>query len=53
LVRVKTLFETTENTIAPIEMLVFNVGGNVRFSVTDTTERVYRKVWEMTALAPA
>jgi short-subunit dehydrogenase len=45
------LFKTIESTIAPIEMMVFNVGGNVRFSITDTTERVYRKVWEMTALA--
>jgi NAD(P)-dependent dehydrogenase (short-subunit alcohol dehydrogenase family) len=30
---------------------VFNIGANVRFNVTDTTERVYRKVWEMAALA--
>jgi NAD(P)-dependent dehydrogenase (short-subunit alcohol dehydrogenase family) len=44
------LIETIERDIAPIEVLVFNVGGNVRFSVTETTERVYRKVWEMTAL---
>ncbi len=45
------LFAHIENTIGPIEVMVFNVGGNVRFSVMDTTERVYRKVWEMTALA--
>jgi NAD(P)-dependent dehydrogenase (short-subunit alcohol dehydrogenase family) len=44
------LIETIERDIAPIEVLVFNVGGNVRFSITETTERVYRKVWEMTAL---
>jgi NAD(P)-dependent dehydrogenase (short-subunit alcohol dehydrogenase family) len=48
--QVVSLIETIEREIAPIEVLVFNVGGNVRFSVTDTTERVYRKVWEMTAL---
>jgi NAD(P)-dependent dehydrogenase (short-subunit alcohol dehydrogenase family) len=30
---------------------VFNIGANVRFDVTETTERVYRKVWEMGALA--
>ena len=30
---------------------MFNIGANVRFAVTDTTERVYRKVWEMAALA--
>ena len=40
-----------EREIAPIEAAVFNIGANVRFDVTDTTERVYRKVWEMGALA--
>ncbi len=40
-----------ERDIAPIEVAVFNIGANVRFSVTDTTERVYRKVWEMAALS--
>ncbi|HEU5296498.1 MAG TPA: SDR family oxidoreductase [Burkholderiaceae bacterium] len=40
-----------EREIAPIEVAVFNVGANVRFTVTETTERVYRKVWEMGALA--
>jgi len=36
-----------EHDIAPIEVAVFNIGANVRFNVTETTERVYRKVWEM------
>jgi NAD(P)-dependent dehydrogenase (short-subunit alcohol dehydrogenase family) len=40
-----------ERDIAPIEVAVFNIGANVRFSVTETSERVYRKVWEMGALA--
>ena len=40
-----------ERDIAPIEVAVFNIGANVRFTVTETTERVYRKVWEMGALA--
>ena len=35
-----------ERDIAPIEVAVFNVGGNVRFGITETTERIYRKVWE-------
>jgi NAD(P)-dependent dehydrogenase (short-subunit alcohol dehydrogenase family) len=48
---VAELFATIERDIAPIEVLVFNIGANVRFSVTETTERVYRKVWEMGALA--
>jgi len=33
------------------EVFVFNIGGNVRFDIRDTTSRVYRKVWEMTAFA--
>lgn len=45
------LVEGIERDIAPIEVAVFNIGANVRFDVTDTTERVYRKVWEMAALA--
>ncbi len=45
------LVATIERDIAPIEVAVFNIGANVRFNVTDTTERVYRKVWEMAALA--
>jgi NAD(P)-dependent dehydrogenase (short-subunit alcohol dehydrogenase family) len=31
----------------PLEAAVFNVGANVNFSILDTTERVFRKVWEM------
>jgi NAD(P)-dependent dehydrogenase (short-subunit alcohol dehydrogenase family) len=42
---------TIERDIAPLEVVVFNIGANVRFAVTETTERVYRKVWEMGALA--
>jgi NAD(P)-dependent dehydrogenase (short-subunit alcohol dehydrogenase family) len=40
-----------EREVAPIEVAVFNIGGNVRFGIAETTERVYRKVWEMGALA--
>ncbi len=32
---------------APLELCVFNVGANVNFPLLDTTERVFRKVWEM------
>jgi NAD(P)-dependent dehydrogenase (short-subunit alcohol dehydrogenase family) len=32
---------------APLEVCVFNVGANVNFPLVDTTERVFRKVWEM------
>jgi NAD(P)-dependent dehydrogenase (short-subunit alcohol dehydrogenase family) len=48
---VQALFAKIEAEIGPIEVLVFNIGANVRFSITETTERVYRKVWEMAALA--
>ncbi len=41
------LVERIERTIAPIEVAVFNIGANVRFPITETTARVYRKVWEM------
>jgi len=45
------LVQTIEREVGPIEVCVFNVGGNVRFPIRETTERVYRKVWEMAALA--
>ncbi len=32
---------------APLEVCVFNIGANVNFPLVDTTERVFRKVWEM------
>lgn len=41
------LIDRIEKEIAPIEVAVFNIGGNVRFPITETTSRVYRKVWEM------
>ncbi|WP_022724002.1 SDR family NAD(P)-dependent oxidoreductase [Rhodopseudomonas sp. B29] len=33
--------------VAPLEVCIFNVGANVNFPLLDTTERVFRKVWEM------
>ena len=48
---VTELFAQIERDVAPIEVAVFNIGANVRFPVAETTERVYRKVWEMGALA--
>jgi hypothetical protein len=36
---------------APLEVCIFNVGANVYFPVLDTTERVFRKVWEMACYA--
>jgi short-subunit dehydrogenase len=45
------LIDRIEKDVAPIEVAVFNIGANVRFSITDTTSRVYRKVWEMACFA--
>lgn len=45
------LFATIEREVGPLEAVVFNIGANVQFSITETSERVYRKVWEMAALA--
>lgn len=45
------LVEGIERDVGPIEVAVFNVGGNVSFPVTETTSRVFRKVWEMACFA--
>jgi NAD(P)-dependent dehydrogenase (short-subunit alcohol dehydrogenase family) len=49
--QVVDLVQTIEREAGPIEVCVFNVGGNVRFPIRETTARVYTKVWEMAALA--
>ena len=36
---------------APLEVVVFNIGANVNFPLLDTTERVFRKVWELACYA--
>lgn len=45
------IVDTIERTVGPIDVAIFNVGANVRFSVTDTSAQVYRKVWEMACFA--
>ena len=45
------MVESVENEIGPIEVFVFNIGGNVMFSILETTTQVYKKVWEMCAFA--
>jgi NAD(P)-dependent dehydrogenase (short-subunit alcohol dehydrogenase family) len=32
---------------APLEVCIFNIGANVNFPIVETSERVFRKVWEM------
>ena len=36
---------------APLEACIFNIGANVQFPLLDTSERVFRKVWEMACYA--
>ncbi len=48
---VVAFFDEVERTVGPIEVLVFNIGANVRFPVVETTAQVYAKVWEMAAFA--
>lgn len=45
------LFRDIAAPLGRIEVVVFNIGANVRFEICDTTARVFRKVWEMACLA--
>jgi NAD(P)-dependent dehydrogenase (short-subunit alcohol dehydrogenase family) len=45
------LVDQIEAEVGPLEVCVFNIGANVRFGITETTARVYQKVWEMAAFA--
>ncbi|MGZ5959704.1 MAG: SDR family NAD(P)-dependent oxidoreductase, partial [Rhizomicrobium sp.] len=42
-----TTFLNEADAFAPLEVCIFNVGANVNFPILETTERVFRKVWEM------
>jgi NAD(P)-dependent dehydrogenase (short-subunit alcohol dehydrogenase family) len=46
-----TAFLEDADRAAPLEVCIFNVGANVNFPLLDTTERVFRKVWEMACYA--
>jgi NAD(P)-dependent dehydrogenase (short-subunit alcohol dehydrogenase family) len=46
-----TEFLRTADALAPLAVCIFNVGANVNFPLVDTTERVFRKVWEMACYA--
>ena len=48
---VVALIEEIESTIAPIEVLVFNIGANAPSSILDETARRYFKIWEMACLS--
>jgi NAD(P)-dependent dehydrogenase (short-subunit alcohol dehydrogenase family) len=46
-----TAFLCDADAAAPLEVCVFNIGANVNFPLIETTERVFRKVWEMACYA--
>jgi len=47
---VQEVFASVERSLGALEVVVFNVGANVSFPITETTSRVFRKVWEMACL---
>ena len=49
--QVISMFNRIELEVGPVEVVIFNVGGNVRFPILETTAQKYFKVWEMCALA--
>src|ERR1700719_1353682 len=46
-----TTFLQDADAAAPLEVCIFNIGANVNFPLLETTERVFRKVWEMACYA--
>jgi NAD(P)-dependent dehydrogenase (short-subunit alcohol dehydrogenase family) len=46
-----TAFLRDADAAAPLEACIFNIGANVNFPLIETTERVFRKVWEMACYA--
>jgi NAD(P)-dependent dehydrogenase (short-subunit alcohol dehydrogenase family) len=44
---VSELIADIERHLGPIEVAVYNIGANVNFPISETTSRVYFKVWEM------
>jgi len=44
---VVALIEQIESTLGPIEVLVFNIGANVRTGILEESARKYFKIWEM------
>ena len=42
--QVSAFFDQVESEVGPVEVVVFNVGGNVRFPILETTAQKYFKV---------
>jgi NAD(P)-dependent dehydrogenase (short-subunit alcohol dehydrogenase family) len=47
--QVVEFFARVEREVGPVEVCVFNVGGNIRFPIVETTWRKYYKSWEQCA----
>ncbi|HYD57076.1 MAG TPA: SDR family NAD(P)-dependent oxidoreductase [Burkholderiales bacterium] len=47
--QVVELFARVEREVGPVEVAVFNVGGNIRFPIVETTWQKYFKSWEQCA----
>ncbi len=45
------LFNKIENEVGTLEVVIFNVGGNVRLPLLEMTAEKYFKTWEMCAMA--
>ncbi|MDC0255168.1 SDR family NAD(P)-dependent oxidoreductase [Bacteriovoracales bacterium] len=44
---IKELFSKIETDIAPLEVVVFNVGANVPMKIVETSTKKFYKIWEM------
>lgn len=45
------LFNQIENEIAPLDVVVFNIGANVRFPFAEIEVRKFTKIWELACFA--
>ena len=45
--QVTALFDRVEAECGPLDVVVFNIGGNIRFSILEMTAQKYMKTWEM------
>ena len=48
---IKDFFKEVDKEVAPIDVVIFNPGANVFYPITETSSKVYKKVWEMAAFA--
>ncbi len=48
---VQALFKEIEETVGPLEVVVFNIGANVPMSILDTSSKKFFKIWEMACFA--